>query len=141
MSGIEVVGLTLGAFPLLISALEGTRKGYSQFQSWWKIQYKYKKFLNAVKVQQTIFQVNLESLLRTLVYDDEELRTLIENPGGAEWLSEDLERRLKGRLPVSHGAYIATMEAMNEALRNLQTELGANKDGFQKRVAAEKVGL
>ena len=139
MSGIEVIGLTLGAFPLLISALEGTRRGYSEIQNWWKIQLKYRKFLRAVKVQQTVFFVNLVELLQTIVYNDDELRALLENTSGPEWQSEDLERRLKDRLPMSHGDYIATMETVKEALQNLQTELGVNKDGFQRRVAAEEV--
>lgn len=38
MSGIKVAGLILGAFPVVISALEGYRKAFKPLKSWWKFQ-------------------------------------------------------------------------------------------------------
>ena len=141
MSGIEVAGLLLGAFPILISGLDSTRKGYQGIESWWKIRAKYNKCLNAVKAEHVIFKMNLIEVLRTISYDEDELNRLLAHPGGAEWSSDDLERRLKDRLPMSHQAYIDTMEAMNVAIVALGEELGVGKIGFQQRVAAGKVHL
>ena len=38
MSGIEVAGLVLGAWPVVMEALEGYRETFRTLKSWWKFQ-------------------------------------------------------------------------------------------------------
>ena len=140
MSGIEVAGLILGAFPLLLSGIEGYRKGYSKIGDWWTFQKKYKKFGNLVEVQHSVFRLNLRALLREVTYDDAELDRLMNDPRAAEWSSNDLARRLRDRLPSTHGVYVTTMRDMGLTLENLGEEMGFKNAGLQKWIAAEEVG-
>lgn len=38
MSGIEVAGLVLGAFPIVVEALEDYRELFGALKSWWRFQ-------------------------------------------------------------------------------------------------------
>lgn len=140
MSGAEVAGLVLGAFPLLIAALDGSRKGYQGLRDWWKIRRNYTKCLNDVKAEYTIFLMNLTELLQTITHDDGEQKRLLDDPYGAEWASGDLEDRIRDRMPTAHMSYLATMDAMNAALVALGRELGIDKIGFQNRVRETAAG-
>ncbi|KKY26420.1 hypothetical protein UCDDS831_g01495 [Diplodia seriata] len=104
MSGIEVAGLVLGAFPLLICAIDSTK------------------------------QVSkLAELLVPLIPDDEEslLSELLAQPGCAVWKRPDLIKRLDKRLPSIRDEYLETMVALNDALEDLGEELGFTKKRFK----------
>lgn len=85
MSGVEAAGFVFAAFPLLISALEDYRAGWEVIEDWWKIKREYKKCQQNLKLQRLVFEENLEQLLSTFVQDDEELKSLISDPGGDGW--------------------------------------------------------
>lgn len=38
MSGIEIAGLVLGAFPVVIEALESYRNAFTALKNWWEFQ-------------------------------------------------------------------------------------------------------
>lgn len=85
MSGVEAASFVLAAFPLLISALEDYRAGWEMIEDWWKIKREYKKCQQNLNIQKLVFEENLEQLLSTVVQDDEELDSLISDPGGDSW--------------------------------------------------------
>jgi len=85
MSGVEAAGFVLAVFPLLISALEDYRQGWEMIEDWWKIKREHKKCQQNLKLQKLVFEENLEQLLPTLAQDDEQLKSLIANPGGEQW--------------------------------------------------------
>ncbi|KAM3550099.1 hypothetical protein ARSEF4850_008513 [Beauveria asiatica] len=101
MSGIEVAGLVLGAFPLLISALEHGRDTAKVLEIFWKIR-----------------RENLEALLLPLIVDDNEVQDLLKNPGGPRWQDPELEGRLKGRLPVK--SYLLYLERISQIQEKVQ---------------------
>ena len=82
MSGVEVAGFALAAFPLLISALEHYREGWEIMGDFWKIRKEYKKCQQDLKLQKLVFEENLEQLLGNLVSDEDVLTALIAKPGG-----------------------------------------------------------
>lgn len=82
MSGIEIAGLLLGVFPLLISALEHYRESAEVLDDWWQIKKESKKCKNEIKVQELAFENNLERFLLPLVVDDNDIAALIAEPGG-----------------------------------------------------------
>src|SRR6266536_4094554 len=109
MSGIEVAGLVLGAFPILITALEQYRETAVVFKSWWRFEREYNNFKYEVECQQRRFEQNLEIYLFPLIVDDDRLlESLLANPGGPEWKDNQLEQRLKERIPESYDLYMKT---------------------------------
>ena len=143
MSGIELAGIVLGAFPLLISALEHYRESAEVLEDWWQIKKEYKKCKNEIKVQELAFENNLERFLLPLIVDDHDIAALIADPGGEKWKDPDLEFELKARLPKSYELFLDTISDINLTMDGLKDELGIRRQAFQQGLAAksEPVGL
>ncbi|KAL0257673.1 hypothetical protein SLS55_006836 [Diplodia seriata] len=133
MSGIEVAGLVLGAFPLLICAIDSTKQVSKLAGTWRNVRKEYRKCINDLRVQHAFYQLNLKELLVPLIPDDEEslLSELLAQPGCAVWKRPDLIKRLDKRLPSIRDEYLETMVALNDALEDLGEELGFTKKRFQ----------
>lgn len=139
MSGVEVAGFILGAFPLLISALEDYRQGWEILEDWWKIKSEYKKCQQNLKLQKLVFEENLEQLLSTLVHDDDELKQLIASPGEKLWQDPELEEGLRERLPRSYEVYLEIIGEILTVIESLKKEIGVDVPAFQGRI--EEVSL
>jgi hypothetical protein len=126
MSGIEIAGLVLGAFPVLLYALESYRKSAEGLTEWWRIQRTVKKCRQDLQYHRILFEGNLERFLLPLVVDDDELQTLMADPAGEGWEDPELEVRLKQRLPKSYDLFIDIMEGIQELVESLKKELGAS---------------
>ena len=132
MSGIEIAGLLLGAFPLLISALEHYRQSAKVLEDWWQIKREYQKCENEIKHQKLAFEGNLESFLLPLLVDDDEIAALIAEPGGMKWKDVALEAKLKSLLPKSYELFLATIHDIKSTVDDLGEELGVNCEAFQR---------
>jgi len=137
MSGVEVVGFLLGAFPLLISALEHYRSAAEVLEDWWQIKKEYKKCKNEIKVQELAYENNLERFLLPLIADDNEILALLADPGGARWKDPALEAKLKSRLPKSYDLFLDTISDLQETMEGLNVELGVGCEAFQKGLKVE----
>lgn len=137
MSGIEVAGLLLGAFPLLISALEHYRQSEEVLEDWWQIKKEYKKCKNELLLQEMAFENNLERFLLPLVVGDDEIAALIAEPGGMKWKDPALEDKLKIRLPKSYELFLDTIQDIKSTVDGLKDELGVSREGFQKGLNPE----
>ena len=124
VSGVETAGFVLGAFPLLISALEHYRDGFEPLKAWWEFRTEFLGFLHVLGVQSVLFYGNLEELLRDVVDSDIEMDALLNDPLGTAWQKPGLEDRLRERLPRSYGWYRSTIEEMNEIMEVLKKKLG-----------------
>lgn len=140
MSGVEAAGFVLAAFPLLITALEDYRQGWEILEDWWRIKREYKKCQQNIKLQKLVFEENLEQLLSTLVYDEDELKLLIADPAGDKWRDAGLENGLKDRLPRSYDIYLETIGEIKSIMESLKQALGVDVTGFQGKLACEEVG-
>ena len=141
MSGVEIAGLLLGAFPLFISALEHYRETAEVLEDWWQIKKEYKKCKNEIKVQELAFESNLEKFLLPLVVDDEEIEALMLEPGGSRSQDPDIEETLKSRLPRSYELFLDTIQDIEDVMEKLGKELGVSRVGFQVglETSAQKV--
>ena len=138
MSGIEVAGLLLGTFPLLISALEHYRQTAEVLEDWWQIKKEYKKCKNEIKVQELVFENSLERFLLPLVVDDDDVNELMSEPGGLKWRDPALEQKLKDRLPKSYDLFLDTMHDIQATMEGLSEELGLHRTLFQKELGAHQ---
>ncbi|OCK80067.1 hypothetical protein K432DRAFT_453695 [Lepidopterella palustris CBS 459.81] len=127
MSGFEVVGVLLGSFPLIISALEHWRESADVVENWFQIKQKYKKCRREMRIQEEFFRQNIEHYLLPLVVDEDELDVLISEPCGPRWKDPALEMRLRSRLPKAYDLYLETIEELAAVMQKLKEELGAGK--------------
>lgn len=133
MSGIEIAGLVLGAFPLLLYALDNYRKGAEGLTEWWRIQRTFKKCHQDLSYHQILFEGNVERFLLPLVVDDDELRALMADPAGEGWEDAELETRLQQRLPKSYSLFLSILGDINDLVESLKKELGVSTK-FQARL-------
>jgi hypothetical protein len=134
MSGIEVAGLVLGAFPLLIYALESYHEGAEVVGDWWQIERAYIKCKQELKYHQLLFEGNIENLLLPLVVDDNELNQLMKNPAGKAWENPELEKKLQKRLPKAYDIFLELMVSINKLMESFKKVLGVNNPRFQAKV-------
>lgn len=143
MSGIEIAGLLLGAFPLIISALEHYRQSAEVFEDWLHIKTDYTKCRQEIKFHEMAFGFNLERFLLPLVVDDDEIAALVAEPGGMKWKDPALEDILKTRLPKSYELFLDTIYAIQSTMDDLKEELGVSREAFQEglRPKIDQVGF
>jgi hypothetical protein len=134
MSGIEIAGLVLGAFPLLIYALESYREGAEVVGDWWQVERAYTKCKQDLKYHQLLFEGNIERFLLPLVVDDDELKQLMENPAGTAWEDPELEKKLQERLPKAYDTFLGVMVDINKLMESFKKALGVNNQKFHTRV-------
>lgn len=140
MSGIEVAGLVLGAFPLAILALEQYRDVARRMGFWYEIRLEYQRSSSELKFHRLSFLRNLKQLLMPLVADDAQLQRLIADPGGAAWKDSAIDQALKTRLQDSYGLYLEILDEMQRAMRELKDDLAVDNSGVQVKMTEQKVG-
>jgi hypothetical protein len=135
MSGLEVAGVVLGAFPLIISGLEHWRDMAKVSGFFWRIRKEYTKCRSDVKYQKIMFQRNMKELLLPMVAEAE-INELLNDPGGAKWTNnQTLQDQLEGRLQESYGVYTGVIEHMKETIDALRKELCFDDASVQSRLA------
>ncbi|KAF7509029.1 hypothetical protein GJ744_008424 [Endocarpon pusillum] len=134
MSGIEVVGMVLASFPLLISALEHSHRAAEVRDDWWQVKREYKKCKQELQCAELALENNLERFLLPLIVDDDEIKGLISEPGGSKWAEPALEVNLRSLLPKSYDLFVETVNEIKNVMDRLQAELGIANKPFMKLV-------
>ena len=120
MSGIEIIGLVLGGFPLIISAMEHYKDVKKPTLIWWRIRRAHRRDYGKVKDCQFAFSDQLELLLYPLldgdIVDQNEYEALLASPGSDGWQESRVEQALVDRLGERHARYVEILKEMNEVV-------------------------
>ncbi|KAK3367735.1 hypothetical protein B0H63DRAFT_489708 [Podospora didyma] len=138
MSGIEVAGIVLGAFPVAIWALEQYRDVARVMGFWYEIRLEYQRSSNELKFHRLSFLRNLKQLLLPLMPDDAQLQRLISNPGGDAWKEPKIQNALEARLQDSYSLYLEILGEMQRVMQDLNHELAMDSEAVQSKVDEEK---
>lgn len=136
MSGIEVAGLVLGAFPLIISCLEHWHKAAKVGGFFWRVRKEYEICLHDAQFNEILYRKNLEELLLPIMTDEIEMAHLIGDPGGIGWSDPALRDRLEARLQKSYGLYMGILGEMNETAKELRKHLSLDDSDVQNNLAS-----
>lgn len=143
MSGIEIAGLVLGAFPLAISAMEHFEQSKNVARTFYRIRRVHRKTLGKVKDCQLKFRLNMKALLLPLLVDDTvtkiEYEQLLANPGGAGWREEHVEEALAERLGECYERYIELLKEMGEVMVTLCKATKVDDEDFQALLKSRDV--
>ncbi|KAF7558495.1 hypothetical protein G7046_g5664 [Stylonectria norvegica] len=143
MSGFEVAGIVLGAFPLAISALEKYREVAKRLGLFRNIRLEYKRCRDALVYQQLIFKRHLKQLLLPLVADDDDskIAKLLSDPGGDMWKESSIADLLEERLQESYELYLEYIKGMGRVMDELNQELAAESQPVQDSVTTPKLPM
>lgn len=145
MSGIEIAGLVLGAFPLAISAMEHFQQSKKVVGTIYRFRSVHCKTLGKVKDCQLKFRLNMKALLLPLLDDDTvtriEYEQLLANPGGAGWREEHVEESLAERLGECYERYIELLKEMEEVMVTLCKATKVDDEDFQALLKSRNVSI
>ncbi|KAH8685345.1 hypothetical protein BGZ61DRAFT_58203 [Ilyonectria robusta] len=139
MSGFEVAGLVLGAFPLAITALEKYREVATRLGLFRHIRLQYKKCRDDLEFHRLVFKRNLRHLLLPLVVDDDRIEALLADPGGDSWKEPLVADLLEKRLQDSFELYIEYIEGMDCVMKEIHKELAFDSQSVQTKVNTPKI--
>jgi hypothetical protein len=122
-------------FPLIISGLENWHNVAKVGKLLVKTRVEYTNCLGDVKYYEIWYKRTLKDLLRPIVNDEDEVGRLVGDPGGKDWSSEALQKRLEGRLQESYHLYLDIINRMNEITNDLRSELSLDNATVQSRLA------
>ena len=129
MSGIEVAGIALAVFPILVDGMVRFIDGVQTIKWYRRYRARLQDYADIMGAQSIWYQDTLEELLIDIVQNEEELEVLIAQPTGAIWENPKYRQKLKQRLGRSHEVYLRLSEKMVKALLSMCEELGIDSSG------------
>ena len=134
MSGFEVAGVVLGAFPVAISALEGYREVANRLGLFFQIRLEYKKALDNLKIHQLTFTRHLRQLLLPLIVDDDRIAILLADPGGPSWKEQAVAELLEKRLQDSFPLYMSCIMGLQQVMQEINREFAVDSEAVQDNI-------
>lgn len=124
MSGIEVVGLVLGAVPITLLAVDGYLKLAESVERYRKYRERLSLLYNLLKIEHAIYHNNCKSLLRGIV-SDSDAEKLIEDPrdNSDKWREQELELAFKNRLGTDYEPFMGTVIELNKVIGKFDKKL------------------
>ncbi|KAK2605571.1 hypothetical protein N8I77_008400 [Diaporthe amygdali] len=121
MSGIEVAGMVLGAFPIILNCLEYYRKGFEPLEEWWQFRTHFIAFIDDVRHQMMKYNENMIRLLDPIITstDTDNLAALLMVPLDRSQPGVDLEQILEGRLASELDRFLRIINRMHELMLSL----------------------
>ncbi|ETS80776.1 hypothetical protein PFICI_08305 [Pestalotiopsis fici W106-1] len=127
MSGFEVVGVVLGAFPLAISAFEGYRKLATKRKLFLEFGAEYQRSIIKLNFNKVRFIGSLKQLLLPLAIPDDEIHFLLHDPGIDLWRNPRIAVVLQARLQDSCSLYLNTVHSIHLTMEEVNRELAIHK--------------
>ncbi|KAL8977626.1 MAG: hypothetical protein Q9205_006610, partial [Flavoplaca limonia] len=129
MSGVEVAGLTLTLFPIVVKGLGRMMEGIETIKHWKKYKRELDKYASRLGNAHICFSSTLTLLLDDIVPSDAELQVMIAEPLGPLWKKPMYEESLRSRLDQSYNLYLKTVKILAEDVENLRSKLGIDASG------------
>ena len=140
MSGFEVVGVVLGALPLIISAFEHGQSLSKKWNLLANFNSENLKVWNDVKDEELMYRLQLQTLLAPLVRDGDmtkdRLETLLLSPRCDAWKDADVDTALRKRLGEAYDRYIGNVEAIQTLAWRLLEPL-AQSSAFRTQMSTQ----
>jgi len=138
MSGLEVAGVVLGAFPLLLSGIEHWRDVAEVGGLYRHIHKHHKKCQRDIEFHGLMYKGNLQELLDPLVGNKDEVARLVADPGGQGWGDKALQKLLEGRLKDSYDLYLSIITEMNDVVKEFNREIGSDRKSIQDKLSLQE---
>lgn len=129
MSGIEVAGIALAVFPILVDGLVHFVDGVQTIKHWRRYRIRLQDYADRLRSQKVYYEDTLEGLLEGLVQSEDELADLLAQPRGISWKKPEYETKLRQRLGRSRETYLRTSDKMVNALEAMCEALGVDSSG------------
>ena len=128
MSGIEIAGLVLGSFPIMLNCLDYYRQGFEPLEEWWNFRTHFIAFVDDIRHQMMKYNENMVRLLDPMIVRSDSLTALVQDANDPRWTDGSLTQLLEQRLASEHERFLRIIQRMEEEIRDLKKLLGI-RDG------------
>ncbi|KAI1117725.1 hypothetical protein F5Y14DRAFT_321267 [Nemania sp. NC0429] len=120
MSGFEIAGIVLGAYPILFESAKSLRGALRKCKSWWLFEREFDDFLSEVQKEWVEFSQILEILLDPLDLAPDERKKLQDYPECDLWHEPHIQSQLQERIqPKYYEWFMGQLADMNNTLNEL----------------------
>ena len=133
MSGIEVAGIALAVFPIIIKGISHFTEGIEMIKRWRQYRIRLQNYANVVETQYVYYLDTIEGLLIDIVDSEDDMARLMSHPRGVDWQSSVYAQRLQQRLDRSYEVYVRTIKTMVQNLSAMCRKLGVTTSGDVSR--------
>ncbi|KAK6224815.1 hypothetical protein QIS74_03142 [Colletotrichum tabaci] len=128
MSGFEIAGVVLGAFPILCDTAKDLGKVFKKTKWWWQFETSFENFVSTIATQEIAYILVLERLLGPLDITEAEYDSLLGDPKSNLWHESHIQEELRQCLPHSKYAWFMwNLSDLNAAIEELQKLLPIDK--------------
>lgn len=128
MSGVEIAGLVLGAFPLLVAGLQFYAEGIDVTKRYIRFREEVNSLLDDLGAENTLYRNNIAMLLRGVVKATA-IDEFSADPGGELWKAPDFDRKLRQRLGNSYEPYLHAVRKLHTTTTKFGEKLKLGKSG------------
>lgn len=127
MSGIEVVGIVLGALPLMVNGIERYSEGISATRRLLNPRRELRSLHRTIRTELQVFR-NTALLMLHRIATESEVQSLIQEPTSHLWKAPDFERQMRTLLGSSYSVWCEVMADISNAIRDISIDLGLPLD-------------
>ena len=127
---MEVAGLVLGAYPVVIMVFEQFKTGAEYFSNWRQFRRQYEGFIHDIEARQLFFEGTLQDLLCGGVdpylsgsNSKETFLRIVSDKSYTGWSDPKLTEHLKARLDKSYDWYMFTIKRIYDIFQEFQEVL------------------
>ncbi|KAI0021884.1 hypothetical protein F4780DRAFT_778158 [Xylariomycetidae sp. FL0641] len=131
MSGLEIVGVVLGAIPIITLAVEQYRIGVQTAKRLKRYERELVSLSRQLELQRATLTNSCERLLEGILPPDD-IENLVANPAAAAWKSEDIRSRVHFRLDSNATVFLYTVQDMKETVNGVWRKLDLGPNGEVK---------
>ncbi|KAL2782623.1 hypothetical protein BJX66DRAFT_345667 [Aspergillus keveii] len=123
-TGLEVAGLALAIFPLLVNQLDNYARGIEKIRLLARWRRSLAEYALDIGTQHVIFQNTLEQVLDGVVDDTYDATELSNDPQSDLWSDSKVQTKLKRKLGRNYEVFIGNMTGAYSILFELSKRLG-----------------
>ncbi|KAI9857769.1 MAG: hypothetical protein M1813_008020 [Trichoglossum hirsutum] len=132
---VVVVGLVLGALPLVISALEHYRDGLDPVIDFWRYDATLRDLQIQLRIEQDLYQGTLKRLLLSEL-SQQQLEALFPDPGEPQrialWETNEVNQKLRFKLGKRYDIFMDAVQVMDTTIKKLMEKLDIDAQGKPK---------
>jgi hypothetical protein len=129
MSGLEIVGVVLGALPIAVLTLELYEKGAATRTRYKQYQYELGLVKLQIQTERKIVENIMSHLLIEAGVEVSNVATMMDDPGGAAWQNTATANLLERQLGSSYDLFVEHVSGMKVSMTDVGAALKWNASG------------
>ena len=133
-SGIEVAGIALAVFPIVVQSFGSYAQGIETIKKLRRQRRELESYVRVLKTQRVYYLDTIEELLDGIVELDA-LNEMLQDFDSISWQASEYEQRLQDRLGRSYNSFLESCSELRDSLKSIERKLQASHDTSSSSVS------